>query len=541
MDCSDIRELLQEFIDGEAEPDLTAEIEEHLAKCRSCKREFEGLKMLQEMVQQTDAPARIPSEDFFQNAFKTAYGKSKANPGGEKIQRFLQNIEIFIQRLLFGNGTGYRFARAACLLFVGVAIGTSVFHSKPAGDIAKNQPEKYSLETVEINKNNSQGKNELNENILSQLPSGPKELDHIDKGVKDSLNSQNSITATPFIGPRLPNSEQSNKAAAFNNPNAPALNFLASVFSAISKNASQAQGDKNLVSQNGGNEDKLTAVANNIKSSELLNDLQNMKLSLYLSGDEKYIPDVHKVEEVIYEIMSSNKGEQNQVEAFRVYQKAEESLLSKNYFEAIKNYYNAARMSPNSHIAFLSYFQLANIDFEALQNFRSALSNYEKCLEKFPSHFLTDEKKNLILARVDLLTKNSQDNWQPLSVFLQAKNTSSPDKAKGLYLKMINDYPKAPLALEAIKNLISLTCADTDDNQIQPSEIVEFFQSCLDSDKFDSPIKELMQLGIGDIFNFRLKDANQARIEYSRLIQGNVNSQYTPVAQSRIRRLNTMP
>jgi len=520
MNCSESQKYLQDYLDRALSPEISIKIEEHLEICENCKAFLEELKVLQEFIRETDEPIKVPSEEYYQNVFKTSLAKSKASKSSFALSNLFPKIELYIQRFLFDIEPKFQWARSLSLLVVGFIIGISFFNN-PSPNVSKIKP----IDEISTSKETTPPTNP--EVILSHLPTTPAEPDYLIKGLQKTIEIPGADLSKPQLSPSIPSIKS--PSSPFPSPISHFSEFVNSILIPKSQQpTSTSQRD----------DDKLLRVASNIKNSDLLSELQNMKLNLYLSGDEKYIPDVHKVERVIYDIVLSDQNEKNYIETFKTYQKAEESLIAKQYFEAIKYYYEVARQNPDSLLAFLSYFQLGNIDFENLNNFRSALSNYEKCVEKFPSHFFSEEKKNLILSRIDLLTKNSQDNWQPLRLFLQAKSSQDVEKSKLYYQQLIFDYSASTLVTPAIQNLTNLTTADQEDNPIAPQEIIAFLQNCIDNNKFDQSTKEIIQLGIADIFNFRLKDSSQARIEYTRLMQMNLNSQLVPIAQSRIRRLN---
>jgi hypothetical protein len=53
MDCKNIREILDLYVDGELSPEATAQAEAHLAECASCRRTVDRLNRLRQAVRAT--------------------------------------------------------------------------------------------------------------------------------------------------------------------------------------------------------------------------------------------------------------------------------------------------------------------------------------------------------------------------------------------------------------------------------------------------------------------------------------------------------
>ncbi|WP_083906121.1 DUF4349 domain-containing protein [Desulfurispora thermophila] len=62
MDCNQICELLSEYIDHQLPPSMAATVEEHLAKCPGCKKEYMELRRVVESLR--NLPAVLPPQEF---------------------------------------------------------------------------------------------------------------------------------------------------------------------------------------------------------------------------------------------------------------------------------------------------------------------------------------------------------------------------------------------------------------------------------------------------------------------------------------------
>src|SRR5258708_35992269 len=50
MDCKNLREVLDLYVDGELSPEATVQAEAHLAECHACRRAADGLRGLRQAV-----------------------------------------------------------------------------------------------------------------------------------------------------------------------------------------------------------------------------------------------------------------------------------------------------------------------------------------------------------------------------------------------------------------------------------------------------------------------------------------------------------
>jgi len=83
MNCASARELIESYLDGELDPSVKAEIQEHLTSCSSCAETHARLRELQ-MDIRTQAPYYDPPADL-QRRVQSALAqvaRSEAKPGG---------------------------------------------------------------------------------------------------------------------------------------------------------------------------------------------------------------------------------------------------------------------------------------------------------------------------------------------------------------------------------------------------------------------------------------------------------------------------
>jgi predicted anti-sigma-YlaC factor YlaD len=79
MGCGRYRELMMATLDGEICVEDRAALESHLAECPDCRREFEGLKKVSELVDEIELPR--PSEEDMMKYWPSVYAKIERGAG----------------------------------------------------------------------------------------------------------------------------------------------------------------------------------------------------------------------------------------------------------------------------------------------------------------------------------------------------------------------------------------------------------------------------------------------------------------------------
>jgi len=199
-----------------------------------------------------------------------------------------------------------------------------------------------------------------------------------------------------------------------------------------------------------------------------------------------------------------------------LYNKAEEYTSQGKYFDALREFQNVIRTNPMNLLASKSLYNIANIEFNELYDFEGALKDFQKYLDYYPDKYISKEIKEEVLEKIKLLTQNSQDDWASLKIFLTAQKVE-PSQSVDYYSTVINNYPRSGLAEKSIDNLISLAINSYTENPKITEETLLFMQNYISSQTEADPLFPKMQLGIGDIVNYGLKDKEQALIEYSKI------------------------
>ena len=514
MRCDDVRRKLDDYVEQTLQEDEASALEDHLYSCTSCREEHEACEALRELLR-TSSQSVSPPESYFQRVFTRVIRRLQAE---ERPRTSLGHFARSMRGWLSAPGLGFRLTRAAALVLVGLIGGMYLVAYAPAGL-------QWLTPSVRLTETSQPPTLEIAEPGAEE-PAGRATGTLI---VRSALERERGISP-----PGLPE-----EALAVAIEPERSERAIASVLSERERDGRMTGSGvavplKPVAPQP--RLDRLLLVSNKIRESEVLEDLANIRLNLYLAGEERYIPEFQKIEGLFYEIIQSDTAEdQNYIEIHKMYQTAEQHLLNRQYFDALKHYYLVAHRQPKSLLAFLARFQIANINFKILHDYKSALLNYEKCLENYPAHFISDEKKDIILSRIELLAKNSQDNWRPLRLYYRAR-VSSPEVANLLYQEILESYPNSTLVQSCIETLTSFAIGEQYEGTVTPEEIIILFQSYRERWP-QNPPRAYVQLGIADILNYRLHNYQQALLEYLHVVNTAPDSEATLVAKKRIRRL----
>jgi predicted anti-sigma-YlaC factor YlaD len=79
MACGRFKELMMASLDGEIGAEDRAELESHLAECADCRREFDELSTLSELVGEIELPK--PSQEDMMKYWPSVYAKIERGAG----------------------------------------------------------------------------------------------------------------------------------------------------------------------------------------------------------------------------------------------------------------------------------------------------------------------------------------------------------------------------------------------------------------------------------------------------------------------------
>lgn len=283
------------------------------------------------------------------------------------------------------------------------------------------------------------------------------------------------------------------------------------------------------------------ASASDPAATAFVEAIGRLKLNLYLSGEERFLGDVQKVESAVVEMLERGgrvSAEGDQIKALRLFRQAEAAAQEKRYSNAITAYSQVAKGGSKDLLAFMAHLQIADIEFEHLSDFGSALEEYQVCLSKYP-HFISEERRNRILQRVELLTQTSENNWEPLRMYLEAQK-STPQVAALRLLDLLERYPDNQLAGTSAQMLADLAAADVTGQRVDVDRVLKTLQEVLGrarTPNSTSPQAAAIQFAIADIFQRRLFNPRQAVVQLGEALNMNPSPELASVIRNRLQEI----
>jgi tetratricopeptide (TPR) repeat protein len=522
MDCRYVRNFLDDYFDKSLSRENENALEEHLLKCPSCRDFFEEMEGIIELTRISAIPAEMPSIDFFNRALLKAKEEMNSrvinnNPAPDSKFSILAAFRNFLN----SPALCFRLARATAFFIAVVFMTKIMVINNPETPVNTNDNKNYQTANLsqhpdpitvpDIIKTPIIAPDEKNLYIPEKLTVNVNPETFIDKGIRGALEMTEMLNATMRTARAnyLPQLDQIEESALYTVPVPPAKSST---------------------------ESKILAVANRKRQTEVFESIQRLKWRLYHSGQNRIIPEVHKIETYLADIAAATEeADSTYLNNLRTFQEAEQCLLNKEYLCAIQNYSAVANHAPGSLMSFLAQYQTANVNFEDLGDFQASLTHYQKCLENYPSHYISEEKKENILKRIDLLTQNSMDNWRPLRLYRQSR-TASNENADKFLKEIISKYPKCSLVRDAITQMSNRIISDNSVEISDAENMIAFFQQCREN-FIEKEIQQRLQFAVAEILHYSIRNHKQALLEYTRAVEINPQSVFAKNSRERIQTL----
>lgn len=499
MDCRHVKKLLDDYFDKTLSSRNQDLVEEHLDSCPRCREEYSRMERLIAFMRDTAAPETLPSEEFFARALTCAQEARGRGPLPAEMTPFGKRLRDFWDAIV-GKPTFIRVAESFALILFGFIIASTIFK----------QEERSTTELKPLRRAEPASGQIA---VTAQITPAPTPV--------------KSTTGEPVLHKsRVTDMEMAFKEA--DNTNNSSLTSLANFQSWPPTNSNYTSLE----------DTRLRLVASPERQSDVIESIQRLKLNLYLSGESRFIPDIHKMERFVADIASATQEADNTyLNNLKTFQEAEQCLVDKQYLCAIQNYSTVSDRAPGSLMSFLGEFQAANVNYEQIGDYKAALTHYQKCVENYPSHYITEDKKEFILKRIDLLTRNSTDDWRPLKIYLKARSRDVVfDQSLTLLKQLITDYPKCSLVRDAADALSFKIINGEDVSVSLAEELVAFFQQCREKYE-DKAMQQLFQFKTAEIFHQKMLNYPQAILEYNRVVEIDAMSDLAEKARGRINNL----
>lgn len=530
MECKEVLKRLDDYFDGALSREEENALEEHLLKCSHCREEFEKTEALFTLLGESSQIPQNPDEQFYKTVFNKAMkqlpaaGEKLGNTGkgdyslGEKIRRYLGGARLPLWGLQAAALVLFGFITAAIIFKTDMRTDNPDIFSQDDSMVISTMATPSPTPVITADRSDFSSDTNSGQNLYTSSSDEPSFSGEnvINKGIRTNPDKRSPLLAGSFMMAERALKEVPDSLAMLKKP--------------FEFNQTSPSVEKSAIAPG----EKIMLVASPERQAEILDSLQKMKVQVYLSGDRRFIPEIHKLESFVADIaVATESPNEPYLDNLKTFQEAEQCLVDKKYLCAIQNYEAVATHNPGSLMSFLADYQTANVCFEEVKDYQAALTHYQKCLENYPSHYISEEKKETILGRIDLLTKNSTDNWKPLRLYLEAKNATGQANIRKMQT-LLKDYPSSTLIEDAIKSIRSTVVSGAEVDNETAEEVISFFREYMDHSQ-SRELSQRLQYEIAEIFNLRLHNYPQALLEYSRVLEADTNSELARAARGRIK------
>ncbi|MCX6999480.1 MAG: zf-HC2 domain-containing protein [Candidatus Sumerlaeota bacterium] len=532
MNCQQVRHILDDYFDRILSAQDEGLVEEHLFTCPDCRAVYEEMETLGGLIRASSQPEFLPDDKFFARALERVFSKDTIHGSRRFHGKILSNLrsvaramerrrQEVMKRFLSRRPHVWRFARAVAIFVAGFMIATALYRQ----DVRTVFGERWRTASLTHPKSTAPAP-------VSALTSFPV----------PSVASLKSTDIHPPGEPVIDKSQRSALEAALNEAEKAGTSPSPANLATRPVWGLTMEGKAGIPSLEGLSPaiqgQRLLLVASPARQDEVIESIQRLKLNLYISGESRFIPDLHKLERFVADIAdATQESDSAYFSNLMIFQEAEQCLVDKKYLCAIQNYSAVSDEAPGSLMSFLAEFQTANVNYEQIGDYKASLKHYQKCLENYPSHYISEEKKEIILKRIDLLTRNAADDWRPLRLFLKAKGRDvNPDQAVSLLKQLITEYPNCSLVRDATDALASRIINDDDASLSAAEELIAFFQQI--HEKFgDKYMQQMFQFKTAEIYHQKLRNYPQALLEYTHVMEMDSQSDLAEKARARVNSL----
>ena len=481
MRCDWARDRFDLYRKNELSDRDVSHLEEHLSGCEPCRSAYEQEERLGALMRESLGAAPVPDEAHFARLLQRIQNRLDEEPEQEQVSEG-RNLGGLIRSLFLGGEGWARGFRGAVMVAAGVAVGAFLTHTP-------NQPTSASDKTFPIAGYDGTDLGRARRSVeAASLQTSPRPQpttgDVVDKGMSAEKMSSAEVAKT---------------ARELGTGEAPPY----------------------------------VQLAQELRQSQLLEKLQQVKLELSQSGNRQFVSEFQQVENTLYDLAAlDTSADKASLEAFRTYQTAEHHALMKQYGAALRLFYQIARERPTSYLACLSRYQIGNIDYELLADYGNALINYQQVVDNFPAEYLSEPQRSQVQSRLQLLVETAKYNWQPLRLYRNAR-ASSGEEALLHDVEVIRLFPDTSLALESAKHLTEYGLASNSGGLSSGSEILRLIEK-LQGLGLPPDLTAQLQFSKAEILNLGLRNKSQALLEYGKVLEMTDKTALTSLVRTRM-------
>lgn len=244
---------------------------------------------------------------------------------------------------------------------------------------------------------------------------------------------------------------------------------------------------------------------------DLSEQLQRIKLDLYLRGQNDLIPEIHALESTLGRMVGSGTGDVIQTAAQRDFTTAEDSLLRRDYHRAEAIFNQVAHEHSGTQIAALSWYHLGDIYYDIHADYAAARSCYQRAMASQHAEVFPDSVMTNMAHRLKILDDAAADDYAPLNILREAEAASAQDSLDR-YRRLFLEYPGSEAAAVGISSLAERAMREIPDSPSLPIQAIDLLR--VYQRQGGASHSALAQLRIADIVYHRLHNLPQALIEY---------------------------
>lgn len=481
MRCDWTRDRFDLYRKSELSDRESSRLEEHLEGCEPCRAVFEQEERLGALLRESLPAPSVPDEPHFAQLFRRIQSRLEEELEEEQVGASW-NFGKLLWTLVAGEEGWARGFRGAVMVAAGVAIGVFL-----------TQPQRQPLPSAD----------RAFLPALSERPDSSQPNPLIEAAsAQPSPRTQPTTSAVVEKGVNPPKTLPAEVAKS--------LNDLGTAEPA-----------------------PYVQLAHELRESQLLEKLQQVKLELSQSGNRRLVSEFQQVENTLYDLAAlDTSADKASLEAFRTYQTAEHQAFMKQYGEALRLFYQIARERPTSYLACLSRYQIGNIDYDLLEDYGNSLINYQQVVDNFPAEYLSEPQRTQVQSRLQLLVETAKYNWQPLRLYRNARSATG-EEALAHDVEVIRLFPDTSLALESAKHLTEYGLTSNSGSLLTASEILRLIEK-LQGLGLPADLTAQLQFSKAEILNFRLRNKSQALLEYGKVLEMTDKATLTSMVKTRM-------
>lgn len=275
-------------------------------------------------------------------------------------------------------------------------------------------------------------------------------------------------------------------------------------------------------------------VNRSVLAEEALEQLQALKFDSLVAGDDARLAKVRGVEQTLSRLLQESSWEPSpRANALEHYRRGEQSMAAKRWVEAQQAFEEVIRTAPGSSQAFLAEFQIGRIAYEYTQDYDLALESFRHCLEQYPADFASEDHRDFLLDRVEILSQATADAHQSLKDWHAAQLARTNPQAVKLLLKVIERTPSPKLAAQAAGRLKDIMISDATYREVDHLPTLEALRARLGRGMSGAEGAEL-QFALAEITARRAQNLGQAMIEYRAALDMNPPEDLRRILRARI-------